>query len=309
MPFPTRIAAFVLVTVFALVSAPSLHAQTDPKQKKELNKLVFEFQSKKDMLFSPPLAQGTAYWSSGDPTTWKKNVSPWFEQEAVAMEKEIIGQVASMAPKPTIPDEATHEFVKGATFLKEAKSASDYQLAIDAFQKALFQAPWWADAYYNLGIAFESVGRYWDAMGAVKMYLYANPKASQQEKNMLDVIEAKRKMAAKAPAEDEFIKSLDGAIFTNMEGNPSTGAIGWRVEVHGKELTFSYRDEDGWFASRKLTFDGRKIVPSMFHNRYTDQWSPDTSPANLVLSDDGKTITYSNQDYYGSHTNILRREQ
>lgn len=58
-----------------------------------------------------------------------------------------------MKPAPTVPEEAERSFVKGVAFLKEAKDAADFDLAVAAFRQALLIAPWWSDAYYNLGIA------------------------------------------------------------------------------------------------------------------------------------------------------------
>ena len=55
--------------------------------------------------------------------------------------------------------------------------------ALDAFAQALFDAPWWGEAYRQIARAQEMVGRRADAAASLELYLVANP----QEPNWEDV--------------------------------------------------------------------------------------------------------------------------
>ncbi len=91
------------------------------------------------------------------------------------LRKEIVQFVAAMQPPPAIPEEAIRYFVEGNVFLKAAKNAADYKLAINKYKEALVEAPWWGDAYNNLGIALNAAGRREDAKQALQLYLLTKP--------------------------------------------------------------------------------------------------------------------------------------
>jgi tetratricopeptide (TPR) repeat protein len=171
-----------------------------------LNQQVSQFQSQKDMLFGPLVTVTMDKPAGMGPIS--VDVSGWFGDTPLLMEKKIIIYVSSMTPPPAIPDEATRDFVKAGTFMKEAKELSDYQLAIDAYEKALFNAPWWGDAYYNLGMAFKAAGRYDDAMESMNLYLLTNPPTAAKDKKIVYAIEAEQEKAVKA---NEAMRSKYGA--------------------------------------------------------------------------------------------------
>jgi tetratricopeptide (TPR) repeat protein len=166
-----------------------------------LRQLVSEFQAQRDVLFGSPVTvkrdspAGLGY----EPISVE--VSGWFADVPLRMERKIIEFTSTMKSPPAIPDEATRDFVKAGTYMKDAKEVSDYKSAIDAFEKALYNAPWWGDAYYNLGVAFEAAGRYDDAMESMKLYLLTNPATAAEDKKRIYAIEAKQEKAAKIESE------------------------------------------------------------------------------------------------------------
>jgi tetratricopeptide (TPR) repeat protein len=135
---------------------------------------------------SSPRAQLNQYMSD------LKNSPDDFELRA-----NIIKVVQKIQPKPSIPIEARHPFVKAQTFFKEAKGSSDYDLASASFKEALLLAPWWPEAYYNLSTAQEAAGRFDDAAQSLRLYLLTKPKDAEEAGLRLDSLEAKKELGAR----------------------------------------------------------------------------------------------------------------
>jgi len=90
-----------------------------------LDVLVQSFKSKRSKLFEGPVTyiDPKDYGCAGG---CKKTVSSgWFVD--TSSQKEIISFVSAMKSAPTIPESAKGNFVKGTTFMKNAKGASDYK--------------------------------------------------------------------------------------------------------------------------------------------------------------------------------------
>jgi hypothetical protein len=130
--------------------------------------------------------------------------------------------VSSMTPPPAIPEEAKVEFIKANVFMKDAKDISDYKYAIEAYKKALFEAPWWGNAYYNLGMALEAAGQNDDAVESLKMYVLTKPSEADaaQAKTKIIEIQAKSELAERKAAE------LQAAMRAKYGANGSS-SFGW----------------------------------------------------------------------------------
>ena len=85
-------------------------------------------------------------------------------------------------PVPGIADEARRYLVRGSIAIKEARTPADFDEAAKEFGRAARSAPWWADAYFNQGIANEKAGKYGDAIRSLKLYLLAAPRAQDADK-------------------------------------------------------------------------------------------------------------------------------
>ena len=82
---------------------------------------------------------------------------------------------------PDIPQDARRHAVRADTFLKIAQGPSDYRMAVSEYEQAVSIAPWWAEAYRDLGYAQERIGEHKQAMRNLKLYLAAAPGATDAQ--------------------------------------------------------------------------------------------------------------------------------
>ena len=108
------------------------------------------------------------------------------------LREKIIQLALSMKHAPSIPEDAERSFVRGTTFLQKARDTAGYKKAIAEFSASLDEAPWFALAYYNLGVAQEKAGLYSAAIENLNYYLMAAPDAknTRDVKNKIYALEA-----------------------------------------------------------------------------------------------------------------------
>lgn len=108
----------------------------------------------------------------------------------------IVKLASQLKPAPAIPEEARKHFVEGTTIVKAAKNPAQQLLAAQSFSEALKVAPWWGDAYYNLGVAQELAEKYDQAEKAFNFYLLTNPSATEKREvqDRIYALSAKRKL-------------------------------------------------------------------------------------------------------------------
>jgi len=109
----------------------------------------------------------------------------------------IIKLASELKPAPAIPEEARKHFVEGTAIVKAAKNPAQQALAAQSFSEALKIAPWWGDAYYNLGVAQELAEKYDEAEQAFNFYLLSNPSEAEKREvqDRIYGLSAKRKLA------------------------------------------------------------------------------------------------------------------
>ena len=107
----------------------------------------------------------------------------------------VLKLASELKPAPTIPEEARKHFVEGTAIVKAAKNPAQQALAAE-FGEALKVAPWWGDAYYNLGVA-QSCRKYNETEQAFNFYLLANPSAAEKREvqDRIYGLSAKRKLS------------------------------------------------------------------------------------------------------------------
>lgn len=91
------------------------------------------------------------------------------------LRENVIRAALSLDPPPPIPEDARHHANRGMAFVKKATSRDEYDLAVSEFEQALLIAPWWGDAYFNLGLVQEKVEEYDAAIRSFRLYLLATP--------------------------------------------------------------------------------------------------------------------------------------
>ncbi len=108
----------------------------------------------------------------------------------------IVKLTSDLKPAPAIPEEARKHFVEGTAIVKAAKNPAQQALAAQSFTEALKMAPWWGDAYYNLGVAQELAEKYDEAEKAFNFYLLSNPNATEKREvqDRIYALSAKRKL-------------------------------------------------------------------------------------------------------------------
>ena len=108
----------------------------------------------------------------------------------------IIKLARQLKPTLVIPEEARKHFVEGTAIVKAAKNPAQQALAAQSFSEALKIAPWWGDAYYNLGVAQELAEQYDAAEQAFNFYLLSNPGETEQREvqDRIYGLAAKRKL-------------------------------------------------------------------------------------------------------------------
>ncbi len=199
------------------------------------------------------------------------------------LREKIIALSVAMKPRPAIPESAQKPFYKGLTFMKEASDVSGYEMAIGAFGEALFIAPWWADAYYNLGKAQEAAGQYDAAAYSLQQYLLTKPKPEDAEdaKKTLYALEAKKELAQKQKANqadtlrkaEAAAKEAEKAREPNFEGSwamcsedygwPCPGKVSFIISRQGSGWRIAQPDGKGYpgaaIAGRRLTVHDDKF--------------------------------------------------
>jgi tetratricopeptide (TPR) repeat protein len=141
-----------------------------------------------------------------------------------ALREKIIALAQELKPAPELPDEAERRMARGIAAFKAAQSVADYQDAVKEFTQATLAAPWYGDAYFNLGLVQDKAEQYAAAVGSLKLALLASP-GSKDIKDLMYQVEYRADQAntpdgkAEAkygPAQHQFaalIQKLDGAVF------------------------------------------------------------------------------------------------
>jgi tetratricopeptide (TPR) repeat protein len=203
-----------------------------------------------------------------------------------ALRERVLKLGAEMKPAPAIPEEANRAFVKGNVFLKEAQGMVGYDLAITAYRDALRIAPWWGDAYFNLGVALTSANRFDEAIVSFKLYMHSVLSESAEARdaqNRIYALEAKSEMATKqaaiaaaAQAAANSPQAREAALLEKVEGarfvipleipvkNPP--AADQFLDVRGGTLNYTlkiYANPEGY------RLYGRYVTPGEYpHEKY-----------------------------------------
>lgn len=215
---------------------------------------------------------------------------------AAVLREKIIKHALGMKPAPAVPEEARKYFTKANTIQEAAKDAQGLDLAVNAYNQALLIAPWWSDAYYNFSLALERSSRFDEAIGALKLYLLANPNASDARavQDKIYAIEAKQEMAQAEKAAREEKKTKETDFRGIWVQDPVDTCWRYSFAVNGNELVITSfcpnMDESlvGWATLNGRTFEGKM-------NTSPDKDGSSACPGSIkgVISEDNRKIEIS----------------
>jgi tetratricopeptide (TPR) repeat protein len=182
-----------------------------------------------------------------------------------ALREKIIKLAQEIKPVPAVPEDADRFMARGTAAVKSAKNGDDFKDAVAEFEKATLAAPWLANAYYNLGVAQDKAGQYASAIKSLKLYLLAEPNASDTKavKTLIYEIEYRQeKVATQSSPEaaaaqeqkksEDWLKKLDGRRYT-MPFSDGTMVIDVRGNVLVKGVI------DGGGAYKELTGEDARV--------------------------------------------------
>lgn len=141
-------------------------------------------------------------------------------------------------PPPSIPEEAREFFVKASTIMQVSKEAEQLKLAINSLREALKLAPWWGDAYFNLGAAHELAGNFKQAKRNFELYLISinGEKEARNVQDRIYAIDAKSELYENG-REKKFGTYLGGnwqlRVLDDRDMTAHTKS--WRLNITGSD--------------------------------------------------------------------------
>lgn len=116
------------------------------------------------------------------------------------LREQIITVALALDPRPAIPEQARRHFVRATAMLQDAKTEAEAQLAAREFREALLLAPWWGDAYFNLGVAAQTANRFDEAISAFRLYLLTQPPPDdlRAAQDRIYAVEGKKELTLRA---------------------------------------------------------------------------------------------------------------
>jgi hypothetical protein len=100
-----------------------------------------------------------------------------------------------MQPPPALPDYANTHAAVALREVKNANTKSDLSTARLEYQNTLAAAPWWPDAWYNLGMLDDQIAQYKEAKFALQSYLRAKPDAADKTAVQAKIVELTGKIS------------------------------------------------------------------------------------------------------------------
>jgi len=166
-----------------------------------------------------------------------------------ALREKTIKLATEIKPAPAIPEEAERHMAYGTAAFTGAKSVADYKEAAKEFKQATLAAPWYGDAYFNLGVAQDKAENYEAALRSLKLAQLASPEVKEIKALIYEVEYRKEANAPEAAAarqrekDEALIKSLDGAVFVGPKPHPWEGSRDfdlttiYELRIHGNQVS------------------------------------------------------------------------
>ena len=123
----------------------------------------------------------------------KEMVNNFAKQPDLYWHRRIIEESARSKIKLEIPSEAVTAFKRGIEKLSNTPNQQQKLAAIDDFKESVRLAPWWADATFNLGYAYERAEKLIKAETMYGYYLLSGPTPSDADKARKRIAELQKK--------------------------------------------------------------------------------------------------------------------
>lgn len=180
------------------------------------------------------------------------------------LRERIIRIALTLKPAPALPPEAERRMARGAVAFKSAGSQADYKDAVKEFEQATLAAPWYGDAYFNLGLAQDKAGDLDGALRSLKNAEKALP-GNKEVTTLIYQVEYRKekenspeaRAAREKQAEQRFIASLEGARYDC--GGWKTDDDAWKrdIEISGGKIV----------ATQLLTWINPRLTPGVNYSR------------------------------------------
>jgi tetratricopeptide (TPR) repeat protein len=223
------------------------------------------------------------------------------------LRERIIKLGAEMKPAQAIPEEAVRRMARGTAAFKSATSSADFHDAVKEFEQAVLAAPWFADAYFNLGVAQDKAGNYEAALRSLKLAQLA-ALDSREIKELIYEVEYRRDKALAAPRAPDLAR-LQGAWV--QEDGPLV--FYFQMKMTGDSIRFSaerYVSSDSGSHTYPVGFAGEyrlKAANEEFNGVYVEGTQGNAcggreSPASARISPDGREMTVVLRQMFGLGT-------
>lgn len=232
----------------------------------------------------------------------------------MALREKIIRLAQEIKPAPAVPEEADRRMARGTAAMEGVKSVADYQGAAKEFEQATLSAPWYGDAYFNLGVAQDKAENYEAALRSLKFALLASPNDKEikalifkveyrNEKVHSQKAEASQQAMRQREADARFLDSLNGGVW--LCGSDRYGREVIEIEnhratyVHYAQSGNVYRHYSWMVTGRTSSIPQGKLCspPDLIY-----------CPADSTISEDGKLITRPFIKRIGEGNNINTTE-
>jgi ankyrin repeat protein len=156
------------------------------------------------------------------------------DPENAALRAKTIAFALTILPAPEIPEEARHHHIRGSVFAKEAKTDAEYESAIQEYLQAIYIAPWWGKAYFDLAMIQKQGGQFDAATANLKFALLAKmeEKEAKEAQDQIYAIEVEKELAGKRTAEAK-------AASDQQQAEASWNQLTADIASHDKDLALA----------------------------------------------------------------------
>jgi ankyrin repeat protein len=117
------------------------------------------------------------------------------DPQSVLLRRKVIELGAALPTAPAVPEAAKQLLMQASQELQQAKTPGALETPIALLYKTIHLAPWWGNAYYNLGFALQMDSKFDEAITMFAYYLDSKPSAA-------DAAEAQTRIQASRTAKN-----------------------------------------------------------------------------------------------------------